>query len=58
MIHMHRTCGVDELDYVKKSIIQIVMQQGFSAHIKHVTRVKSYAPAVNHVVFDVYVKPA
>jgi len=51
-IHLHRTVKQEEIEKVKKKIIKIGKKNNCKIKILNVHKVKSYAPKIWHVVFD------
>jgi len=51
-IHLHRTVKVEEIEKLKKKIIDIGKKNKVNVKILKVNKVKSYAPKILHVVFD------
>jgi tRNA wybutosine-synthesizing protein 2 len=51
-IHFHRTVKQGETDNIKGKIIRIGKKNNSKIKILKITKVKSYAPKVFHVVFD------
>jgi tRNA wybutosine-synthesizing protein 2 len=51
-IHFHRTAKVEEIEKLKKNIIDIGKKNKVKIKILKVNKVKSYAPKILHVVFD------
>jgi tRNA wybutosine-synthesizing protein 2 len=55
-IHMHRTVKAKEIEELKKRIVEIGKKNHASVRIMSVKEVKSYAPKIVHVVFDLKIK--
>lgn len=55
-IHLHRTVKQEEIEKIKKKIIKIGKRNKCKIRILKVNKVKSYAPKIWHVVFDLKVK--
>jgi tRNA wybutosine-synthesizing protein 2 len=55
-IHLHRTARVGEVEKLEKKIVNIGRKKGFKIKVLRMKKVKSYAPKVFHVVFDLRVK--
>ncbi|MFH1229129.1 MAG: class I SAM-dependent methyltransferase family protein [Candidatus Aenigmatarchaeota archaeon] len=55
-IHLHRTAKVEEIKKLKKRLVDIGKKNGCQLNIVRVKEVKSYAPKIQHVVFDIKVK--
>ncbi len=53
IIHFHDTVKKDRIDSKKKEILGIIKKKGRKARILAYNNVKSYAPNVFHVVFDI-----
>lgn len=51
-IHMHRTAKLEEIAELKKKIVSIGKKNRVKVKIVNVNEVKSYAPKIVHVVFD------
>jgi tRNA wybutosine-synthesizing protein 2 len=56
VIHFHRTVKIEEIEKIKQKIIKIGKKNKCRIKISKVIKVKSYAPKVLHVVFDLKVK--
>jgi tRNA wybutosine-synthesizing protein 2 len=52
VIHLHRTVKIEEIGKLKKKIIGIEKKNKCKIKILNVNKVKSYAPKIWHVVFD------
>ncbi|MFH1229202.1 MAG: hypothetical protein V1678_02125, partial [Candidatus Aenigmatarchaeota archaeon] len=55
-IHMHRTVKLEEIEKLKKRIIEIGKKNHAIIKVVKVNEVKSYAPKVVHVVFDLKIR--
>lgn len=55
IIHFHRTVKQEEIEKIKKKIIEIGKKNKVKIKILKITKVKSYAPKIYHVVFDLKV---
>lgn len=55
-IHFHRTVKQEEIEKVKKKIIELGKKNKCKIKILNVHKVKSYAPKIYHVVFDLKIK--
>jgi tRNA wybutosine-synthesizing protein 2 len=55
IIHFHRNAREDEIDKIKKKIVEIGRKSKCGIKILKVNEVKSYAPKVFHMVFDLKV---
>ena len=51
-IHLHRTVKIEEIENLKKKIIEIGKKNKCRIKVLNVNKVKSYAPKIYHVVFD------
>lgn len=55
-IHFHRAIPIRKIQEIKRKIVSIVEKHGWKAKFLAVRRVKGYAPAIDHMVFDIFVK--
>lgn len=56
IIHFHRNVGMDEVESLKKNIIETAKRSGCEIQVLSARKVKSYAPKVWHVVTDLKVR--
>ncbi|MEM5778395.1 MAG: class I SAM-dependent methyltransferase family protein [Candidatus Aenigmatarchaeota archaeon] len=52
IIHLHRTVKIEEIEEIKQKIMKIGQKNKCKIKITNVKKVKSYAPRIWHVVFD------
>jgi tRNA G37 N-methylase Trm5 len=52
IIHFHRTVKIEDIEKINKKIINIGKKSNCKIKILKITKVKSYAPKIYHVVFD------
>jgi tRNA wybutosine-synthesizing protein 2 len=55
-LHFHRAVPVRKVDAIKEKIARIAAKHGRKVKFLAVRRVKGYAPAVDHLVFDIKVQ--
>jgi tRNA wybutosine-synthesizing protein 2 len=51
-IHMHRTVKIEEIEKIRERIVEIGKKNKCRIKVLNVNKVKSYAPKIYHVVFD------
>jgi tRNA wybutosine-synthesizing protein 2 len=56
VIHFHRTVKIEEIEKIKKKIVDIGKKNDCQIKISKVIKVKSYAPKIWHVAFDLKIK--
>jgi tRNA wybutosine-synthesizing protein 2 len=54
-VHLHRTVKQEEIEKIKKKIVEIGKKNKCKIKILNANKVKSYAPKIWHVVFDLKV---
>jgi tRNA wybutosine-synthesizing protein 2 len=52
IIHFHRTVKIEDIEKIKKKIVEIGKKNKCKIKILNANKVKSYAPKIWHVVFD------
>ena len=55
-IHFHRTVKEEEIDKFKKMLIKIGMKNKVKLKVLRIKKVKSYAPKIWHVVYDLKIR--
>lgn len=55
VIHLHRTVKIEEIEKIKRKIVEIGKKNKYKIKVLKVNKVKSYAPKIWHVVFDLKV---
>jgi tRNA wybutosine-synthesizing protein 2 len=53
IIHFHRILKIEEIEKMKRSLVKIAKKQGTNIKILRFVKVKSYAPKIWHIVFDI-----
>ena len=56
VIHFHRTVKQEEIEKIKKRIVEIGKKNKVKIKILKTTKVKSYAPKILHIVLDLKIK--
>jgi tRNA wybutosine-synthesizing protein 2 len=56
IIHMHRALRAEKTGQLKRKIISIGERKHSKIRVLDIKRVKSYAPGIDHVVFDLAIK--